>query len=87
MRRDNVHDGDVDFSETTLRFSDVDLLQLTVSDVLLLVDDASLCTSDGRRWQRGGEDEAGSVRPNHVDEIKRASDVTANSAISLAEST
>ena len=82
----NSHDGDIQFSESFLDVHHIDLLELTVADIVFLVGDACASTSDSCRGQRGGEDEAGCIGPDHVDEVGRASNIATNSAVSLSES-
>ena len=82
-----LHNRDIELGEAALDLTDVDLLQLAIADVVLLVDDTSTCTSNRRGRERGSENEAGSVGTNHVDKVVRPCNVTADSAISLAQST
>lgn len=84
--KQHAHDRDVKLGETALDFTNIDLFQLPVSDVVFLIDHASTGTSDRCRRKRCSKNKTGGIRPDHVDEIIRASNVTANRAISLAES-
>lgn len=84
--RKHLHDRDVNFCEAAFHLTDVDLLELTVTDVFLLIGHTSLSASDRSRRKRGSEDEARSIGSDHVDEIIRASDVATDSTISLAQS-
>ena len=90
QHRDDVgwarNDGDVEGFEAGLHVADIELLQLPVAVVLLLVRDARASTRHVGRRKRRCEDEARSVRPDHVNEIRGAGDVTSNAAISLAKS-
>jgi hypothetical protein len=83
----NLHNGDIKFGKTALDFTYVDLLELTVADVVLLVNDASASTGDNGRRKRSCKDKAGSIGSNHVDKVIRTRNVTTNSAISLAQGT
>lgn len=85
--RQNIHNGDVKFSKAALDFTYVDLLELTVADVVHLVNDASASTGYNGRRQRSCKDKASSIRSDHVDKVIRTRNVTTDSAISLAQGT
>lgn len=79
----HIHNRDIQFSEATFDFPDVNLFQLTVTKIFRLVDNASTRASDSGRRKRSSEDKAGGVRPNHIHELFGASDIAANSAVCL----
>lgn len=80
-------DGDIHLLEPLLQDPSVQVLQPPILDVLPLISDASLSSGHNAGRQARGEDEAGSVRANQVDEVGLASDVSSNDAKSLAKST
>ena len=63
------YDGDTEFTESSLDFSSVDLLESSIVHAFSLVSDRCLSTGDNGGWKRGGKDESGSIRSDQVDEI------------------
>lgn len=87
VSRNCLHNRDIKLSKAALDLADVSLFELTVTDVIFLVDDASTCASDHGRRKRSRENESRSIRSDHVNEIIRTGDVTTDCAISFAQST
>ena len=84
---ENLHDRNVKLGKAALNFSDIDLFELPVPYICLLISYACTSTSDSRWGKRCSKDEARSIRPNHVDKVHRACDITSDGAISLTKST
>lgn len=82
-----LHNRNVNFSEPAFDFADVDLFELAITDVLLLVGNASLSAGDCCGRKRCREYETRSVGPNHIHKVVRPSDITSNSAVSFPQST
>ena len=85
--RDCLHNRDVKLSKAALDLTDVSLLELAVTDVIFLVDNASTRAGDHSRRKRSCKNEARSIRSDHVNEIIGTCDVTTVCAISFAQST
>ncbi|RUS22006.1 hypothetical protein BC937DRAFT_90679 [Endogone sp. FLAS-F59071] len=91
LTQDNVrgvgYDRNIELGETSLEKSGVELLHLALARGGLEVLYGGKGSRDNGRWERGGKNETGSVRADHVDEGGGSGNVTANDAKSLAEST
>jgi len=87
---DNVawagNDGYSSFRETPLHLTNIPLHELAISVIGFLIDDRRMGASDGYGRERGSEDEAWGVGPNHVDEFGGTSDITTNCAVCFSES-
>jgi hypothetical protein len=81
------YDGDATLGKALLYFADVPLHELTVTVIRFLIDNRSMGTSDCDGRERSREDEARGIRANHVDELGRTGDITANGAIRFTKST
>lgn len=82
-----LHDGDILRQKLGLDVPHIDLLELTVTDVFLLVGNAGAGTSDVDRRKRGGENKTGSVRPDDINKVCGPCDIPANSTVSLSKGT
>lgn len=87
MNKKKLHDGDMQFSKTTLDFTDIELFQLTIANIVFLINHTSTCTCDSSGGKRSSEDETGSIGPDCVNEIIGTRNVTADSPICLAKCT
>jgi hypothetical protein len=80
------YDGDSTLGKALLYFADVPLHELTITIIRLLIDNRSMGTSDRDGRERCREDEARGVRPNHIDELGRTSNITTNCAVRFTKS-
>jgi hypothetical protein len=81
------YDGDATLRKALLNFANVPLHELTVTVIRFLIDNRSMGTGDSDGRERSREDEARGIRANHVDELGRTGDITANGAIRFTKST
>ena len=68
MRRTR-NDGNIDLLKTVFDIANINLLELTVSYVLFLVDDAGASGCDCCRGEGGSKYETRGIGPDHVDKI------------------
>jgi hypothetical protein len=81
------YDGDATVRKALLHLADIPLHELTVTIIRFLIDNRSVGTGDRDGRERSREDEAWGIRPNHVDELGRTGNITANCAVCFAKST
>lgn len=80
-------DRNIKSREPRLQFLDVHLLELPVSAICPLIGDTGTSASHVDGGKRCGENETRGIRTDHIDEVGRTSDVSANSTVSLTKGT
>lgn len=83
----DIHNRNVKFCKAPLNLAHVNLFQLTVTTVFLLIDNASASSGDSRRRKGRSKDETRRIGTNHVYQIVRASNITADCTVCFAKST
>jgi hypothetical protein len=80
------YDGDTTLGKALLYLADVQLHELTVTVISFLIDNRSVGTSDRDGRKRSREDKPWGIRPDHVDELGRSGNITADCAVCFTKS-
>jgi hypothetical protein len=81
------YDGDAEFGQLGLQRPSVDLLELTISEVVLLILDRGLGSGNDGGREGGGEDETWGVGTDRIDEVGASGHVTSHDSVGLSEGT
>jgi hypothetical protein len=79
-------DGDTTLGKALLYLADVPLHELTVTVIRFLIDNRSVGTRDSDGRERSREDKPWGIRPDHVDELGRSGNITADCTIRFTKS-